>query len=200
MVSGDAQQSDLQALIDGCIRKERESQSALYARFFGYGHTVCHRYVSNDADAIEVINDAFLKIFQELRNFRPQQPSLENALKAWIRRIFINTSIDHLRKRKVRTFWLGEDVDTREWLAVPPQGLDRLSHEELLKMIGKLSPAYRLVFNLFVIDGCSHEEIAKMLKISVGASKSNLARARTNLQRMILQAQPQILNHGQRAI
>ncbi len=200
MVSGDNQLPSLQMLIDGCIRRERESQSALYARFFGYGHAVCHRYVSNDADTMEVVNDSFLKIFQELGHFEPRQPSLENALKAWIRRIFINTSIDHLRKRRIKTFWMGEDADSREWLSVPAQGLDRLSHQELLQLIGKLSPAYRLVFNLFVIDGCSHEEISRILKISVGASKSNLARARSNLQRMILQAQPQILNHGQRAI
>lgn len=200
MVPGHNQQAGLQSLIDGCILRQRESQSALYARFYGYGHSICHRYVSNATETIEVVNDGFLKVFNEIRHFKPQQVSLENALKAWIRRIFINTSIDHLRKKKLKTFWLGENGDTQQWLSVPAQGLDRLSHQELLDMITRLSPAYRLVFNLFVIDGCTHEEIAKMLGISVGASKSNLARARANLQRMILNLQPTHLNHGQRAV
>ncbi len=193
-------ESLLQSLVQGCIELERDSQKKFYTHFYGYGLAVCHRYIHQEEDAIEVMNDAFLKIFRDLARFEPRFNSLENSLKGWMRRIFINTAVDHLRRQKHRfdTTATGDfDLQSAtfgEWPA------DRFSHKELLEMISKLSPAYRMVFNLFAIDGFSHEEISKMLHISTGTSKSNLAKARMNLQKMILSVQEKVNEYERKAI
>jgi RNA polymerase sigma-70 factor (ECF subfamily) len=176
------------------------SQKRFYAHFYGYAFNICNRYVSKEEDTIEVINDGFLKIFTEIRQFHPRYESVEHSLKGWIRRIFINTAIDHVRKEKNRPVFINGHNDSMEEAQVPATGLERLSHKELLEMITQLSPAYRMVFNMYVIDGYTHEEIAGMLNISIGTSKSNLAKARVNLQKMILKKQTQFETHGQRAL
>lgn len=190
----------LQSLISGCIVLDQSSQKRFYAHFYGYAFNICNRYVSREQEAIEVINDGFLKIFTEIRQFQPRYESIENSLKGWIRRIFINTAIDHVRKEKHRPLLINDNVEAFGDLQVPASGLERLSHKELLELITRLTPAYRMVFNLYVIDGYTHEEIARMLNISIGTSKSNLAKARINLQKMILNKQTQFEIHGQRAI
>ncbi|MBC6490974.1 RNA polymerase sigma factor [Flavihumibacter stibioxidans] len=190
----------LQHMVAGCISLERHSQKCFYEHFYGYAFSVCHRYVSHEEETIEVINDAFLKIFREIGRFQSRQDSLENSLKAWIRRISINTAIDHLRKQRINTIELDDNSDTTENLSRPPVAMERLSHKELLALISRLSPGYRMVFNLYVIDGYTHEEIAGILDISTGTSKSNLAKARLNLQKMIIKEQQQVAAYGRRAI
>ena len=190
---------ELQQLVAGCISLERQSQKCFYEHFYGYVFSVCHRYVPLEEETIEVINDAFLKILREIGRFRALQDSLEQSIKAWIRRIAINTAIDHLRKQRFNTIELNDNSETAENLSKPPAAMDRLSHKELLALISRLSPAYRMVFNLYVIDGYSHEEIAGILDISAGTSKSNLAKARQNLQKMIIKEQ-QVAAYGRRAI
>ena len=117
-----------------------------------------------------------------------------------MRKIFINTAVDHLRKQKHRFVTTSlpdyEQItnDNGQWPA------DRFSHKELLEMISRLSPAYRIVFNLYVIDGYNHEEIAQLLNISAGTSKSNLSKARANLQKMVLQARQQAKDYERKAI
>jgi RNA polymerase sigma factor (sigma-70 family) len=193
-------ESHLQSLIGGCMALERDSQKRFYTQFYGYALTVCHRYVHNEEEAIEVMNDGFLKIFKELGRFEIRHNNLEASLKAWIRRILINTSVDHLRKQKHRFDMMsGGDFDLQtagagEWPT------DRFSHKELLEMIARLSPAYRTVFNLFAIDGYGHDEISQMLGISVGTSKSNLAKARMNLQKMVLTAEGKTIDYERKAI
>ena len=193
-------ESLVQSLVQGCIALERNSQKRFYTQFYGYGLAVCQRYISEQDDAVEILNDAFIKIFRELSRFEPRHNNLESSLKAWMRRIFINTAVDHLRRQKHRFEIIAPgdfDVQTAsagEWPA------DRFTHKDLLEMISKLSPAYRAVFNLFVIDGYSHEEIASLLHISVGTSKSNLSKARLNLQKMIMNAGEQIKDYERKAI
>ena len=193
-------ESLLQSLIQGCIQQERDSQKKFYANFYGYALTVCHRYIQQEDEAIEVMHDGFLKIFKDLKRFEPRHNNLEASLKGWMRRIFINTSVDHLRKQKHRfeinasLEYDAPETNTGQWPA------DRFSHKELLEMISNLSPAYRTVFNLFVIDGYSHEEIGQILNISAGTSKSNLSKARANLQKMILQSKEHMIDYERKAI
>jgi RNA polymerase sigma factor (sigma-70 family) len=190
----------LPSLVAGCVVLNRDSQKQLYKQFYGYAFSICHRYVPKEEETTEVVNDGFLKIFFELKNFQPSYASFENSLKGWIRRIFINTAIDHVRKEKNRLLFMHDQLDAVDNYAIPATGLERLSHKELLEMISRLSPAYRMVFNMAVIDGYTHEEIADMLGIAVGTSKSNLAKARANLQKMLLSRPPQIVAHEQRVI
>lgn len=193
-------ESALQSLIQGCIELDRNSQKKFYASFYGYALTVCHRYIQDEDDAIEVMHDGFLKIYRELKRFEPRHNNLEASLKGWMRRIFINTSVDHLRKLKHR-FEITSNTDNEQAVAESGQWpADRFSHKELLAMISNLSPAYRTVFNLYVIDGYSHEEIGQILNISAGTSKSNLSKARVNLQKMIAQAQQHVIDYERKAI
>jgi RNA polymerase sigma factor (sigma-70 family) len=194
------QATNLPSLLEGCAVQERSSQRKFYSIFYGYAFSTCHRYIAREEEIIEVVNDGFLKIFNEIRNFKPHYDSLENSLKGWIRRILINTAIDHVRKSRHRYLFVHDQGEAVENIPIAATGLERLSHKELLEMITKLTPAYRMVFNLYVIDGYSHEEISQMLNIAVGTSKSNLAKARQNLQKMIINKSAQLEVHGQRAI
>lgn len=176
----------LRQLVEGCVSLKRQSQKSFYEHFYGYAFAICHRYITQVEEVPEVVNDGFVKIFREMDRFQLRYDSFEASLKAWIRRIFINTAIDYLRKKQLDLVSLPSETEEHYLLpAIAPIGLSSLAHKDLLAMVKRLSPAYRLVFNLFVIDGYTHEEIAKILSISVGSSKSNLFKARANLQKML---------------
>ncbi|UFH54854.1 RNA polymerase sigma factor [Spirosoma sp. KNUC1025] len=169
-------------LLAGCLRNQRQSQELLYRQFYGYAMSICLRYVPTREGALEVLNDGFLKVFTRLDQYDPAQP-----FKGWLRRILINTAVDHYRQ-EVRHHY-HEDIEQAEKTIVSESvdAFSQLAHEDLLALIQRLSPAYRMVFNLYVIDGFTHEEIAGQLGISIGASKSNLARARENLRLLLKQ-------------
>ena len=177
---------DLLHIIQGCVKANRDSQKLFYQLYYGYSMGMCMRYCNNPDDAAEIVNDGFLKIFRALDTFNPQYTDVEASLKGWMKRIMINTAIDHLRKNRQR-FLTAEIFDKHFNMADEMEtSIDRMSYNEILSVIQRLSPVYRAVFNLFVIDGYKHEEIAQKLKISVGASKSNLAKARMNLKKLLL--------------
>ncbi|GAB3986873.1 RNA polymerase sigma factor [Spirosoma daeguense] len=144
--------------------------------------SVCLRYAPTRESALEVLNDGFLKVFTRLDQYNPAQP-----FKGWLRRIMINAAVDHYRQ-EVKHYHQ-ENVDYVENTAATEtaDAFSQLAHEDLLALVQRLSPAYRLVFNLYVLDGFTHEEIASQLGISIGASKSNLARARENLRLLLKQ-------------
>lgn len=179
---------DLLHIIQGCLRANRSSQKEFYELFYGYAMGICLRYCTNHDDAIEITNDGFLKVYKALDTFNPQHSNVEASLKGWMKRIMINTAIDHLRKNNQR-FLIAEitehHFDTED---VVETSIDRMTYKEILAVIQRLSPVYRTVFNLHVLDGYKHEEIARQLRISVGASKSNLAKARLNIQKMLKEA------------
>jgi len=139
---------------------------------------ICLRYAKNKEDAVEIVNDGFMKVFTNINRYRD-----DYSFKSWLSTIMINTSIDHYRSiiKKITMEELNPNHDLEESEHI----LSRLQYQELIKLVQNLSAAYRSVFNLFVIDGFSHEEIAEMLSISVGTSKSNLSRARENLKKML---------------
>jgi RNA polymerase sigma-70 factor (ECF subfamily) len=169
-------------LLAGCLRNQRQSQELLYKQFYGYAMSVCLRYAPTRDSALEVLNDGFLKVFTRLDQYDPAQP-----FKGWLRRIMINAAVDHYRQ-EVRHH-NQENLDQADQLVATDtiDAYSQLAHEDLLMLIQRLSPAYRLVFNLYVMDGFTHEEIAGQLGISIGASKSNLARARENLRQLLKQ-------------
>ena len=136
---------------------------------------------------IEIVNDGFLKIFKELHGFKPVFENEEISLKGWIKRIMINTAIDHHRKYHKQQQMSGSENETAldKTAYKSETALDKLSYDEIMQKVKSLSPVYRTVFNLHVIDGLTHEEIAAKLGISVGASKSNLFKAKLNLKKML---------------
>jgi RNA polymerase sigma-70 factor (ECF subfamily) len=134
----------------------------------------------------EIVNEGFVKLFKNVHQFdETRQEDTLLSLKGWFKRILINTCIDHYRKSNSS---VNGHVLTHESETIADQGengIDMLSYKEIIEAIRLLSPAYRAVFNLFVIEGLSHEEISQTLGISVGASKSNLSKARDNLRKLL---------------
>jgi RNA polymerase sigma-70 factor (ECF subfamily) len=172
-------------LLAGCRRQDRTCQRELYLCFYAYALSICLRYLHHRDAAEEAVNDGFLKVFQELPHFDATRfPDVVGSFRGWLRRLMVHTAIDQFRATNRHAFQT--DLD-----AVPPPSdsacspLDTLSFEELLRLISHLPPAYRTVFNLFVIDGYPHEEIAQHLGISVGTSKSNLFKARAQLKLLL---------------
>jgi len=175
--------------IRACSLNNRESQKKLYNSFYGYAMAICDRYASNQDDAVEIINDGFLKIFREIPNYQPAYSDVVSSFKGWLRKIMIYTAIDHFRKYHKHQMVTDLDTVVYQVPAHTIDALDRISHEEIIRSVQQLSPGYRAVFNLFVIDDLSHEEISKQLGISVGTSKSNLAKARKQLQKILFKEQ-----------
>ncbi len=170
----DTESKEVGELLRGCLQESRDAQRKLYKLFFGYAMSICLRYSKDAEEAKEVLNDGFLKVFTRLKQYDPQKP-----FKGWLRRIMINTALDNYR-HNLRHYHLA-DLETVEPAADTFDVLQQLNYEYLISLIRLLSPGYRAVFNLYVIDGYTHEEISAILGISVGASKSNLSKARANL-------------------
>ncbi len=175
----------LEHIIQGCIKANRDSQKQLYKLYYGFAMSICMRYSTHYTEAEEIVNDGFLKIFKKIDAFEPSYQSYEASFVGWIKKIFIHTAIDNYRKNnKSYTIPILDDshLEISENSASP---IDNMSYKEIIEIVQKLSPTYRTVFNLFVLDGYKHEEISKQLNISVGTSKSNLAKARINIQKML---------------
>lgn len=171
--------SEFGRIIHGCRKKNRECQRLLYQRFYAYGMSICIRYANDEHEAIHILNDGFLKVYRHIKRYDPQRP-----FKAWFRKILVNTAINHLRKNKKRK--LQVSMEHANHLPDKEEILSKISYQELMAMVQSLSTAYRTVFNLYVIDGYKHEEIAEMLGISVGTSKSNLFKAREKLRELVI--------------
>ncbi|MFN0202775.1 MAG: RNA polymerase sigma factor [Bacteroidia bacterium] len=167
-------------IIAGCLKEDRTYQKLLYERYYGNMMTVCMRYSNDREEARDVLHEGFMKVFTNLSKFKQG-----TNLGAWIRRIMVNTSIDAYRRKAKIPDTTEVDNALHESDAYP-DAVSSLSADEILALVQKLSSAYRTVFNMYVIDGYSHREIGEALGISEGTSKSNLAKARAKLQKMIL--------------
>lgn len=168
----------IDALIQDCIRGDKNSQKALYKHFYSYAMSICLRYSKNAEEATEVMNDGFMKVFTKINKY-----DINRSFKGWLRKIMINTALDNYRHNLKHYY--NQDIETVETAPVNENVLSDIAYQEIVDMVQKLSPAYRTVFNLYVMDGYTHEEIAEMLEISVGTSKSNLSKARENLRNML---------------
>lgn len=164
------------SLVEGCRKDNRASQKELYQHFFGFSMSICLRYTSNADEAQEILNDGFMKVFTKIDTYNAERPFI-----FWLRRIMINTSIDYYRKQPRNTYSIEID-EVRTLSSSQADAIEEINEKDLLKLVQSLPPAYRTVFNLYVLEGFKHEEIAKKLNIHVGTSKSNLAKARKHLQ------------------
>jgi len=140
--------------------------------------SICIRYVNSESEALIVLNEGFLKIFQNIKKY-----DLEKSFKPWFRKIVVNTALSHLKRQK--KYNMEVNIDKAANVPTNEDILSKISYKELTAMIQTLSSAYRTVFNMYVIDGFKHEEIAKQLGITVSTSKSNLARARVKLKDLV---------------
>jgi len=184
---------ELNLNIQGCVLNDRLSQKKIYTSFYNYALHICSLYTNNYDDSVEILNDGFLKVFKEIYRYQPAYADVIGSFKGWLRKIMIYTAIDHFRKNNKHRFIKELDSEVISVSAGEEDAFDRISHNEILRSMQKLTPGYRLIFNLFVIEELSHEEISKQLGISIGTSKSNLARARKQFQKILLQ-QNQIKN------
>jgi RNA polymerase sigma-70 factor (ECF subfamily) len=147
--------------------------------------SICDRYTNREEDASEILNDGFLKVFKEIHHFTPTYADVVSSFKGWLRKIMVYTAIDHFRKNNKHQNVTELDTAIIHLPADDESAIDKLSYDEIIRFIQELSPAYRTVLNLFVVDGFSHDEISKQLGISIGTSKSNLAKARKQLQKIL---------------
>ncbi len=175
----------LEHIIQGCIKANRDSQKQLYKLYYGFSMSICLRYSAHYTEAEEIVNDGFLKIFNKIEEFGPSYKNYEASFVGWIKKIFIYTAIDHYRKNNRSVTMPILDDRHLEIIENSSSPLDHMSYKEIIALVQKLSPIYRTVFNLYVLDGFKHEDISKQLNISVGTSKSNLAKARMNIQKML---------------
>jgi RNA polymerase sigma-70 factor (ECF subfamily) len=169
---------DLKKIISGCASGKKRAQEQLYQLFAPKMFGVCLRYAKDSTEAEDNLQEGFIKVFQNIGRFRH-----EGSFEGWIRRIMVNVSLEKFRKQHV--LHPVEDVSIYEGQNVSDDILAGISAKELIEVIQQLPPRYRMVFNLFVIEGMNHQEISEEMKITVGTSKSNLARAREILKRRV---------------
>ena len=177
----------LKSIIEGCLREDRKYQFKLYERYYGKMMGVCMRYATDRDEADELVQQGFIKLFKNLKRYE-----FKGSFDGWIRRMFVNTSIDHIRKKKRNPLLLGEDAHldlfNKEVDLDQFDKVEELDPNMVMQAIAKLTPAYKAVFNLYVIEDYSHKEIAEMLEISLGTSKSNLSKAKQNLRKYLQEA------------
>lgn len=173
------QKHSFSSLLADCRKGKRSGQKQLYHQFYNYAMTIALHYAKNQEEAQEICNDAFVKLFTKIHLYKEHIP-----FKTWLRRVLINAAIDYHRTWHLRQ----PELDGREMPEFEGEnnkGWERLTHDDVLKMVQQLSPAYRLVFNLYVIEGYNHREIGEALGISEGTSKSNLSKAKARLREML---------------
>lgn len=166
-------------LLAGCRAGNRKSQELLYGTYARKMLAVCARYAKDNFEAEDILQVAFIKIFDKIKDFKE-----EGSLEGWIRRIMVNTAIEFYRRNARLNLVL--EMDEAQEQSVSENQFSKMNMQDLLRIIQTLSPGYRLVFNMYAIEGFSHKEIAKELGISEGTSKSQLARARVILQEAVL--------------
>ena len=166
-------------LIDACINNERWAQQAIYEMFYSDMIGICMRYANNVGDAQDIVHDGFIKVFKYIAKYNKG-----TSLKAWMKRLMINTAIDYYRKNKRRR--TEEITEAFRLSSHEADALSDVSEKEILAFIQMLTPSYRMVFNLYVIEGYSHIEVGKLLGIKESTSRSNLVKARCKLKELIL--------------
>lgn len=165
-------------LVKGCLRRERSAQQQLFDLFSAKMYALCYRYVRHSMEAEDILVTAFTKVFERIEQFKG-----EGSFEGWIRRIMVNESLTYLRKS--RTMYLETELEQADREPDYERLSDHLEAEDLMNMIQELPAGYRLVFNMYAIDGYSHKEIAEQLGISENTSKSQLSRARVYLQKLL---------------
>lgn len=165
-------------IIQHCQKGSLKAQEQLYKRFYGYAMGVSLRYSISRDDALEVVNDAFIKVFNTITTYNTERP-----FKAWLRRVVINTAID--RRRKDLKYQLHTDIEDAGHIGHTHTAVDALNAHDILKMMETLPAVQRAIFNLYEIDGYNHDEIAIMLSIPASSSRVYLSRAKEKLRKAL---------------
>lgn len=178
------------SILKGCIKRKQSAQKELYELYFNYAMSIALRYASGRDEAIEIVNDGFIKVFDAIERYDPNQP-----FKAWFRQIIVYTSIDHYRKNAKHQH---DSLDDHLYIDVQVSEtvMDNFNEDDIMRCVQELPPSYRTVFVMYVVEGYKHHEIASLLKISEGTSKSNLAMARERLKKMLLKNTHNQKQHG----
>ncbi len=171
---------DIKNIIKGCLTGNRRDQELLYRRHAAKLYAVCLQYSGNDEEARDILQEGFIKIFENLIHYK-----YEGSFEGWMRRIVVNTALEKYRSK--HSLYRVDDIDLIPEPEADPDNEDYTGMEavDLLGIIRELPPKYRMVFNLFAIEGYSHKEIGQMANISEGTSKSNLSRAREILKKKV---------------
>ncbi len=165
----------VEKLIQACINEEEAAQKYLYDRYAPKMYFVCLRYARHDSEAQDMLQDGFIKVFDNLKSFKSK-----GSFEGWIRRIVVNTSLNYCRKSSFKQEQIG--IEDYQDIVVNPKAISSLGEQELLKIIQQLPDGYRMVFNLYVIEGYSHREIGELLSVTESTSRSQLAKARKWMQ------------------
>lgn len=172
-------------LVEGCKRQNRDAQKRLYEQYASKWYALCCRYIKDKMEAEDVLIVAFTKILERIDQYKG-----EGNFEGWMRKVVVNEALSYLRKNK--NMYLETDIEAADYEPDYRNLEKNLEAEDLLKMIDQLPTGYRIVFNLYAIEGYTHQEIAAELGISENTSKSQLSRARTSLQKSLLQAEQKL--------
>ena len=166
---------DVLKTIDLCLKGDRKAQKALYDTYKQKMYTLCMRYMGNNTEANDALQEGFIKIYRDLHQYKAEK----GAFHSWMTRVFVNTNLELIRKKRMKIV----EFENNDYLldGIRPQAYSNLGQEEIVNMIQKLPDGYRTVFNLYIVEGYSHQEIANMLGISLSTSKSQLFKAKRAL-------------------
>lgn len=176
----------LEEIIAGCLENNRRCQQHLYEMFYGKMLSVCMRYTNNIDQAQDLVQEGFIKVFDNLHKYKH-----DGSFEGWVRRIFVNNAIDSFRKKKqdhilpdndFRLMNLADDTDEHAFM---DKEVKEIEPKHVMAAMQQLTPAYQMVFNLYVMENLSHQDIADKLGINIGTSKSNLSKARANMRRIL---------------
>jgi RNA polymerase sigma factor (sigma-70 family) len=170
---------NIDALIKGCKEGQRKAQEGLYRNYYKTMMALCLRYTKNEADALDVLNRGFLKVFQQIHRYDPGVASPYT----WIRTIVINSCLDFIKAKQRSEPW--QEINEASEVHIAAEVITKMKTTELLQLVRQLPPATQAVFNLYVVEGYQHKEIATLLTISEGTSKWHLSEARKSLQKMM---------------
>lgn len=178
-------EATIESIIKGCIKGDRKCQQTLFKSFYSKMLNVCMRYSNNPDEAKDILQEGFIKVFDNLKGFE-----CKGSFEGWIKKIMVNCAIDCIRKKHMILLDINDanvsSPDREEDIGeIDYSRYSKVKPEMIMTLIQKLSPMYRAVFNLYVLEDCSHKEIAETLNISIGSSKSNLSKARQNLKKLI---------------
>jgi len=166
-------------IIEGCIKGERKYQQLVYQKLYGKMMGACLRYSANNEEAKDILQDGFLKVFTSIKSYQGK-----GSFEGWVRKIIVNTALDYIRKNKQFINHTSSDfIEDKADETTDESEYLQLSTKEIMQAVQQLPEAYRTVFNLFVVDGFSHQEIADQLGINIGTSKSNLSKEKAHLKK-----------------
>ena len=170
-------------LVEGCKNGSQIAQKQVFDGMRRILFSICLRYADNQDEAQDILQNGFIKVFKNINNFNG-----DGSFEGWIKRIVVNTAIDNYRRKKVKPVTVDSELTDRIGAGLEDEELsiyERVPIQRVLDAVQELSPVYKMVFNLYVMEGYNHNEIAEMLEISVGTSKSNLSKARLNLRKKL---------------